>query len=95
MSRGRLVQWPASVGWSAGRKRSGLTAASGPPTSSAATPANGTVRPSRTARVFAWLMRMRKIQVLSDERPSNAQRPWITPTQVSCTTSSATARFET
>jgi hypothetical protein len=31
------------------------------------------------------LMRMRKIQVLSDERPSNAHMPWITPTQVSGT----------
>jgi hypothetical protein len=40
------------------------------------------------------LMRMRKIQVLSDERPSNAHMPWITPTQVSGTTSSATARLE-
>jgi hypothetical protein len=59
--------------------------------SSAPTPANGTIRPSRAALVLARLMRMRKIQVLSDERPSNAQMPWITPSQVSCTTSSATA----
>ena len=58
-------------------------------------PVNGTVRPSRAARVFARLIRMRKIQVFSDERPSNAQMPWITPSQVSCTTSSATARLET
>ena len=35
----------------------------------------------------------RKIQVLSDERPLKAQMPWITPSQVSCTTSSATARI--
>ena len=40
------------------------------------------------------LMRMRKIQVLNDERSSNAHMPWITPRQVFFYASSATARFE-
>ena len=52
---------------------------------------NGTVRRSRSALVFAVLTRMRKIQVLSDDRPSNAWIPRITPSHVSWTTSSATA----
>ena len=37
---------------------------------------NGIVRPSRSARVFARLARMRKIQVLSDERPSKRSMPF-------------------
>jgi len=40
------------------------------------------------------LMTMRKIQVFSDERRSNAQMPCITPSQVPWTTSSAMARSE-
>ena len=36
-----------------------------------------------------WLIRMRKIQVLRDERPSKSSSPRITPNQVSWTTSSA------
>ena len=56
---------------------------------------NGIVRPSRSARVFAVLVRIRKIQVLSDDRPSKRSMPLSTPTHVSWITSSATARLET
>jgi hypothetical protein len=52
---------------------------------------NGIVRRSRTPRVLAWLVRIRKIQVLSDERPSKLSSSSITATQVSCATSSATS----
>jgi hypothetical protein len=38
---------------------------------------------------------MRKIHVLSDERPSKASIPRSTASHVSCTTSSATARLGT
>ena len=41
------------------------------------------------------LSRIWKIQVRSAERPSNRSMPLITPSQVSCTTSSATARLGT
>jgi hypothetical protein len=43
--------------------------------SSAARAENGTLRFSRVARVFAVFARIRKIHVLSDERPSNRSRP--------------------
>jgi hypothetical protein len=38
---------------------------------------------------------MPKIQRRSDERPSKLSSPLSTPSQASCTTSSATARLET
>jgi hypothetical protein len=56
---------------------------------------NGTERRSRSPRVFAMFVRIRNIQVLSDERPSNRSIPFSTPIQVSCTTSSATAALGT
>ena len=46
-------------------------------------------------RVFAMLARIRKIQVLSDERSSNRSRPFRTPSHVSWATSWATAWLET
>jgi len=92
-SGGGGVQRPGSGEGAMGWKRLGATAAS-PTSASASTRANGTVRPSRAARVFVRLMRMRKIQVFSDERRSNAQMPCITPSQVPWTTSSAMARSE-
>ena len=52
-------------------------------------------RPSRCARVFAVLTRMRKTHVFSDERPSNRSSAPSTRSQVSCTTSSASARVGT
>ena len=39
--------------------------------------------PLSRARVLARLIRIRRIQVLRDERPWNAQTPWITASQVS------------
>ena len=53
------------------------------------------MRPSRSARVLALLVRMRKIQVFSDERSSKRSIPVSTASHASCTTSSATARLET
>ena len=55
----------------------------------------GSTRPSRCARVFAVLTRMRKTHVFNDERPSNRSRAPSTRSQVSCTTSSASARVGT
>ena len=52
-------------------------------------------RPSRCARVFAVLTRMRKTHVFSDDRPSNRSSAPRTRSQVSCTTSSASARVGT
>ena len=63
--------------------------------SSPASDANGTLRLSRWPRVFAVLTRIRKIHVRSDERPSNPFKPRSTPSQASCTTSSATASVDT
>ena len=74
------------------RNRSGSTAGSD---SSPTTAENGIDRPSRWPRVFAMFVRMRKIQVLRLERPSKAPIPLRTASQVSCTTSSATARLAT
>ncbi len=71
------------------------TAGSSSPSSGPARLENGTLRPSRWPRVFAVLVRIRKIQVRSDERPSKRSIPAITPSQASCTTSSATAREDT
>jgi hypothetical protein len=56
---------------------------------------NGTERRSRDARVLATLVGIRKIQVFSEERPSKRSNPRSTPSHVSCTTSSATARLPT
>jgi hypothetical protein len=53
------------------------------------------MRASRRPRVIAVFTRIRMIQVFSAERPSKYSRPSITPTQASCTTSSATARVFT
>ena len=91
--RGGVAQWPGNAGWSAARNRSGSTA--GESSSRPASDENGTDRASRRARVRAWLARMRKIQVRSDERPSNRGRLLRTPIHVSWTTSSATARVRT
>ena len=55
----------------------------------------GSVRFSRLPRVRAVLRRIWKIHVRSDERPSNRSIPLMTPTHVSCTTSSAIARLGT
>ena len=49
------------------------------------------LRASRFERVRAMLSRICTIQVLSEDRPSKRSIPVITPTQVSCTISSATA----
>src|SRR5919201_6883877 len=49
----------------------------------------GIVRCSRVARLLAVLTRIRKIHVLIDERASKRARPCRTPTQASCTMSSA------
>ena len=53
---------------------------------------NGMLLPSRCARVFAVLTRMRNTHVLSDDLPSNRSRAPRTRSHVSWTTSSATAR---
>ena len=55
----------------------------------------GTLRPSRTPRVLARFVRMVNSHVLSEDRPSKRSIPWSTPSHVSCTTSSATARLGT
>src|SRR5207237_1133391 len=86
-ARGGTAQCPAAP------KRSRSTVGSKLPSSSSEE--NGTERPSRCARVLAVLVRIRKIQVFSDDRPSNRLIPFRTPSQVSWTTSSATARLET
>src|SRR4051812_6516014 len=68
--------------------RAGSTEGScSPPSASSAE--NGTLRRSRTPLVLARLTRMRKIHVFRDERPSKRSIPLSTPSQVSCTTSSA------
>ena len=54
-----------------------------------------TLRRSRLPAVLAWLIRMRNSHVRTDERPSKPSSPRSTPTQVSWTTSSATARLGT
>ena len=53
------------------------------------------LRASRPPRVIAVLTRMRKIHVFSDARLSKRPIARRTPTQVSCTTSSATSRLRT
>ena len=53
--------------------------------------ANGMLLASRLARVRAMLIRIRKIQVRSEDRPSKRSIPSITAIQVSWTISSATA----
>ena len=54
-----------------------------------------TLRASRAPAVRARLTRIASSQVRSDERPSKRSMPRSTPSQVSWTTSSATARLET
>ena len=71
---GMTAQWPGKSSWSAGRKRSGSTDGS-PVSSAAASAENGTLRRSRAPPRIATLVRMRKIQVLSDERPSKPVDP--------------------
>jgi len=51
--------------------------------------------PLAGAGARATLVRMRKIQVLREERPSNRSIPRITAIHVSCTASSAAARLGT
>ena len=53
------------------------------------------LRPSRSPRVFAMFVTIRKIQVFRDARPSNRPIPEMTPSHASWTTSSATARDDT
>ena len=89
---GTVDQWPAKVS-PAPRKRSGSN--DGASRSSPASDANGTLRHSRWPLVFAMLLTIRRIHVRSDERPSNRSMPCSTPSQASCTTSSATACEET
>ncbi len=57
--------------------------------------ATGMVRASRAPFVLARLIRIWKIQVVIEERPSNEGRPPRTASQVSCTTSSADASVDT
>ena len=57
--------------------------------------ATGTLRCSLLPVVLARFTRMRNSQVLSDERPSKFSSPRNTASQVSWTTSSATARLGT
>jgi hypothetical protein len=45
--------------------------------------------------VRAWFTRILNNQVLTDDRPSKRSMPRTTPSHVSCTASSATARVET
>jgi hypothetical protein len=87
---GAIAQWPGKYSSSAGRKRSGST--DGPSVSSATASAEkGVLRRSRAPLRIATLVRMRKIHVLSEERPSKRSIPRITAIHVSCTTSSAAA----
>jgi hypothetical protein len=53
------------------------------------------LRASRDPLRIAMLVRIRKIQVFSDERPSKESTPRITAIHASCTTSSATALLGT
>src|SRR5688500_1585019 len=91
--RSRSSGWPShdcggAAQLPAGAKRDGSTAGSACslPLSS---DEKGTLRCSRTPLVLARLTRMRKIHVLSDERPSKRSRPLRTPSHVSATASSA------
>lgn len=65
------------------------------PSSSPGTSPHVTWRPSRIARRFAVLTRMRYTHVLRDDLASNDPMLWITASHVSCTTSSAEAGDET
>ena len=86
--------WPAQR-LPSGTNRSGSTEAM-PGSSPASTSDDiGTVRDSRTLRDLAVFVRIRNSQVLKDERLSNLSMPSRTPTHVSWTTSSATARVWT
>ena len=53
------------------------------------------MRPSRWARLMARLIRIRKIHVFIEARPSKRSSPFRTPSHVSCTTSSAIVRLRT
>jgi hypothetical protein len=63
--------------------------------SASASAENGVLRRSRAPLRIATLVRMRKIHVLSEARPSNPSIPRITAIQVSWTASSAAARVGT
>jgi hypothetical protein len=77
-----------------GKKRSGST--DGSLRASAGTgDENGRPRPSPTARVRTIFEAISKIHALSEERSSKRSRPFRTPSHVSSTTCSATARLET
>src|SRR6266851_3500620 len=80
-SHGNDTQCPGHRGESAGRNRSGSTVGSLEAELSSANEENGTLRPSRSARVLAQLVRMQKIQVLSEDRPSKRSSPCRTPNQ--------------
>src|SRR5438034_164297 len=71
------------------------TAGSDPSTSLSAKSEKEIIRLSRTPRVLARFITIREIHVLNDERSSNRSIPLRTASQASCTTSSATALFET
>jgi hypothetical protein len=55
----------------------------------------GTERTSCTPLAFAQFTRIRKTQDLKELRPSKRCSPFRTPSQASCTTSSALARLFT
>ena len=55
---------------------------------------NGTVRASRAPTVRARFTSIRKIHVFTEQRPSNRWKPSNSASQVSCTTSSATAAVD-
>jgi hypothetical protein len=78
---GRIGPGPAAS------NRAGSTTGSGS--------ATGTLRCSRVPVVRARLTKIRNSHVLSDDRPSNPSSPRSAASQVSCTTSSATARLGT
>jgi hypothetical protein len=78
---GGVAQWPVA----SNRDRS---------TAGPASPI-ATLRRSRAPAVRARFTRIANIQVLTDERPSNPPMPRSTPSQVSWTTSSATAMLGT
>src|SRR5207249_6840176 len=92
--RGAMDQWSgySSV---AALNRAGSTAGSGRPASSSANSEKATIRLSRTPRVLARFITIREIHVLNEDRPSNRSIPFKTASHASCTTSSATALFET
>src|SRR5207244_12008668 len=67
---GGLAQWPGQRACCWSKKRFGSTEDSSSSASPDGRAESGTVRLSRSARVFAVLARMRKIQVFREERSS-------------------------